>query len=326
MSHNNKIKEIIKPKNQLKLYGYKKYFYFLKKLFEINKLPNTVLLSGPKGLGKSTFAYHFINFILSKNQEYNYSLENFEINKENSSFKHIQNNIHPDFFLLDSFDEEENIKIEQVRNLLKFLNKSSFSEKQKIVLIDNAELLNKNSSNSLLKILEEPNPKTFFLIINNSSAKIIDTIRSRCVEFKFYFTQSEKENIFKNISDAYNLDSKEEYTNKFFLFNTPGNFLKYLIQLEGQEFDHSNDELTYINFFIEKFRTKKEPYLLELISILIENFYNNLSLNDIKKFNYYYLTKYRISRMIHDYKTFNLDKKNLLISIDGILKNEFSFS
>ena len=318
--------EIVDPKKQLLLHGYKKYFHSFKKLFDLNKLPNVILLSGQKGLGKCTFAYHFINYVLSKNQKNNYSLKNFQIDENNSSYKQIQNNVHPDFFLLDSINSGENIKIDQIRHLLKFLNKSSLSEKEKIVLIDNAEFLNINSSNSLLKALEEQNKKTFFFIIHNNSKKILDTIRSRCIEFKLHFTQDEKNTIFKRITENYNLTFSNNYINKLFLFDTPGNLLKQISDLEGEEFDRDNDNLSCINFFIKKFSIKKEPYLLELISLLIENFYNELSLNDIKNFNYYYSNKKKITYLINDYKNFNLDKKNLIISIDGILKNEFSFS
>ena len=57
--------EITLPKNQLRLYGFKNYFASFVNLYRKNKLPNAILLSGPKGLGKATFAYHFINFLSS---------------------------------------------------------------------------------------------------------------------------------------------------------------------------------------------------------------------------------------------------------------------
>ena len=57
----------------------------------------------------------------------------------------------------------ENIKIENVRNLRKFLSKTSYSQDLKIVMIDNSELLNINSANALLKVIEEPGNNTFFL-------------------------------------------------------------------------------------------------------------------------------------------------------------------
>ena len=191
MTSNKKI-NISEPINQLRLYGYEDYFISFKKLYEKNKLPNTILLTGQKGIGKSTFIYHFINYMLSQYEKDKYSLENFTINENNSSFKLIQNHVHPNFFLLKNSLSGENIKIDQVRNLLKFLSKTAYSQNIKIVLLDNAEHLNLNSSNALLKSLEEPSSNTFFFIINNSASKVSDTIRSRCVEYKFHFNSMKK--------------------------------------------------------------------------------------------------------------------------------------
>ena len=69
MKNFNTDTEIIDPKQQLFLYGYKYYFESFVQLYKKNKLPNVVLLNGAKGLGKSTFVYHFINFLLSENEE-----------------------------------------------------------------------------------------------------------------------------------------------------------------------------------------------------------------------------------------------------------------
>ena len=154
--------EILSPKNQLQLFGYDDYFNSFIKLFHKNKLPNTILLSGLKGIGKATFVYHFINYLFSYNENNKYSVLDHTINPENRSYKNLSNYIHPNFFLLENRPFEENIKIEYVRNILRFLNKSTFFSNIKIVVIDNAEYLNINSSNALLKALEEPNYRTFF--------------------------------------------------------------------------------------------------------------------------------------------------------------------
>ena len=58
----------IEPINQIKLFGLDKYMNELIYLFNSNKLPNKILLSGQKGQGKSTLAYHLINFVLSQNE------------------------------------------------------------------------------------------------------------------------------------------------------------------------------------------------------------------------------------------------------------------
>ena len=77
----------ISPKNQLYLFGYEYYFNSFIKLYQKNKLPNAILLSGPNGSGKATFAYHFINYLLSYNEENKYSVNDFTINPENKRYK-----------------------------------------------------------------------------------------------------------------------------------------------------------------------------------------------------------------------------------------------
>jgi len=97
---------------------------------------------------------------------------------------------------VDAIDGE-NIKIDQIRKLLLFLNKSTYYKSVKIVLLDNAEYLNINSSNALLKAIEEPSKDTYFFIINNDSQKIMNTIKSRCIDFVINFNFLKKKNIFK---------------------------------------------------------------------------------------------------------------------------------
>ena len=314
--------EILTSKLQLNLFGYDKLFNSFITLHKKNKLPNVMLLSGSKGLGKSTFAYHFINYLLSDKEENNYLVENFQINPNNSSYKLIQNNIHPNFFLLKNDLSEDNIKIDQVRNLLIFLHRSTYTKDLKIVFIDNAEFLNVNSSNALLKSLEEPSSNTFFFIIHNDASEIKETIKSRCIQFKFHLNIEEKKNIFKKIAQDYQLNFNYNDLDKFFYFESPGNLLKYLIALKDSNFNILENNLPCILFLIDKYKTKKDSELLNLITLLIENFYNKLSLNDSNNINNYFTNKNKILYLINDMKKFNLDKKNLLITIDNILKNE----
>jgi len=271
--------EIIQPKKQLNLYGYKDYFNSFKTLYEKRQLPNVVLLSGQKGLGKSTFAYHFINFLLSINETHKYSLENLVINSNNSSFNLIQNRTHPNFFLLDALPGE-NIKMEQTKDLLKYLNKTTYAQSVKIVLIDNADLLNISSSNSLLKALEEPLGNTFFFIIYNDSSKILDTIKSRCINFKFSFSPEDKKNIFNKINENYQLSCTSQDLDKFLYFDSPGNLLRYLLILKDTNLSISKDTLSCILFLMDLYKTKKDSELLNIITLFVETFYNELSLNN----------------------------------------------
>ena len=312
---------IIEPKSQLNLYGYNQYFSDFITLYKNSNLPRLMLLNGPKGLGKSTFAYHFINYLLSKDENNSYLINSFKIDFNNSSFKLIQNKTHPNFFSLDNILDSD-IKIDQVRNLIKFLNKTSYSKNLKIVLIDNIEFLNINSSNALLKSLEEPKSNTYFFIIHNNLAILPETIRSRCLQFNFHFNLDEKKNIFRNIAKNYELNFTEENLDNFLYFETPGNFIKYLMILNDTKLDISKDYLSCISLLLDKCKKNKDSELLNFLSLLIEKFFNHASLIDSKNISHYYLNKNKISNLIRNAKKYNLDKNNLLFSIGNILRNE----
>ena len=88
----------MRPINQTKLFGLNKFINELIQLDKINKLPNKILLSGQKGIGKSTLAYHFINYALSKNEDLKYDDVTLKINTENRTYKTILNQSNPNFF------------------------------------------------------------------------------------------------------------------------------------------------------------------------------------------------------------------------------------
>ena len=62
----------LKPSETTQLYGMNHFFNEIISLYNKNKMPSKILLSGKKGLGKSTLAYHIINYILSINENLKY--------------------------------------------------------------------------------------------------------------------------------------------------------------------------------------------------------------------------------------------------------------
>ena len=90
-------------------------------------MPTKILLTGKKGLGKSTMAYHIINYILSNNEDFKYDSNRLTINKENRSFKLLQNNSHPNFYLIDLLNDKKNIDVAQIREMITYTNKSAFN-------------------------------------------------------------------------------------------------------------------------------------------------------------------------------------------------------
>ena len=129
----------LEPSGQLNLFSHKVEFHKLIDLYKDNNLPNKILFSGEKGIGKCTLAYHLVNYILSLNEDFSYDLNNLKIIPDNKSFKLVQNKSNPNFILVDIVEEKKNIDIGQIRNLILTLNKSSFNTKPRFILIDNIE-------------------------------------------------------------------------------------------------------------------------------------------------------------------------------------------
>jgi DNA polymerase-3 subunit delta' len=306
----------LNPSNQLSLYGHHSEFCNFIDLYKNKKLPNKILLSGEKGIGKSTLAYHLINRILSFEEDHSYDEKNFRINPENKSFKLILNKSNPNFVLIDIYDDKKSIDINQIRNLILTLNKSSFNTKPRLVLIDNIELLNINSVNALLKILEEPSENIYFILINNNK-KILPTLKSRCLNYNIHLKSKESFEISskilgENVKDLIH----EQMVN---CYSTPGSILNLL------NFANTNNvDLTQINLkdFIKKIinekKFKKDQFIRNLLYTLIELYFRqNVSLKNIKllKIQNYFLKK------INNTKIFNLDDETLLMEFDDKVLN-----
>ena len=307
----------LNPAKQTTLYGHHFEFCNFIGLYKNKKLPNKILLSGEKGIGKSTLAYHLINYILSFDEEHSYDKKNFKINPENKSYKLILNKSNPNFISIDIDEDKKSIDINQIRNLILTLNKSSFNTKPRLVLIDNIELLNINSVNALLKILEEPNDNIYFILINNHK-KILPTLKSRCLNYNIHLKSNESYDISskilgENIKDLIH----DQMTNNY---NTPGSILNLL------NFANTNDvDLTKINLkdFIKKIiaekKYKKDQFVKQLLYSLIELYFRkNISIQNIDLINMY---NYFLKK-INTTKIFNLDDESLLMEFQKKVLNE----
>ena len=305
------------PSSQIKLYGHEDHLKSLLKLYIKSYLPNKILFSGEKGIGKSTLAYHLINYILSLDEDGAYNLNNFTINLDNKSFKLTQNKSNPNFILVDVNEEKKNINIDQIRNLILSLNKSSFNTKPRFVLIDNIELLNVNSVNALLKILEEPNDNINFILINNNK-KVLPTLKSRCLNFKISLTYEQSINITNKIlnENLLNFLNKEFVTN----YSTPGQLLKMINYANNNYIDLKSLNLKdLISQIILDKKYKKDLSIKDLIYSLIELYFrNNISTKKIGLINMY---NYFLKR-INTTRMFNLDEESLFMELEDRILNE----
>ena len=306
----------LSPINQTKLFGLEKFINELIRLYENGNLPNKILLSGQKGQGKSTLAFHFINYVLSKKEKFTYDLKNFEINQENQSFKTILNKSNINFYHLDINDEKKSIDINQIRELISNLNKSSLNDKPRFVLIDNIEFLNINSLNALLKILEEPTSNVFFILINNNK-RILSTLLSRCINFRISLSNSENlEIVNKLVLEEHKNKINDDIINYYF---TPGNIYELIKFAEENNYDLKNMDLNiFLKTLIDNNHYKKDSRIKIFIYDLVEFYFTKLnrsiSNNIYEKYNYF------LQRIINT-KKFNLDEESLFIEFKDKILN-----
>ena len=309
----------IKPSENKKLFGMSHFFNDISKLYSQNKMPSKILLSGKRGLGKSTLAYHVINYILSTDEDFRYNTTNNVINEHNKSYRLLQNNTHPNFYLIDLLSDKKNIDVSQIREMIKYTNKSTFNNKPRFILIDNIENLNKNSVNALLKVVEEPNENIFFILINNSEKNILSTLKSRCLIFKINFTFTESINVSnqilnENVLDLINHDLINYY-------NTPGEIVDL------------------INFSKDKNINLRDYTLFSFLNLLINNEYykknKRIKILLINFIELFFLKEYKLSKTknslldfyqnfikkIYNTENFNLDEESLFLEFKSKLLN-----
>jgi DNA polymerase-3 subunit delta' len=143
------------------------------------RLGHAYLLSGPQGIGINEFVKEVAQVVLCKQPN------NGQACSVCSSCHLFISNQHPDFFELRRLEDKKEITVDQVRSLLYKLNETSHQGGYKVVWIEGVEYLNQSAFNALLKMLEEPAPKTLFLLSTHQVDRLPATIKSRCQQLNF---------------------------------------------------------------------------------------------------------------------------------------------
>ncbi|MFA5124498.1 MAG: DNA polymerase III subunit delta' [Patescibacteria group bacterium] len=165
--------------------GQEKAVDFLKSAIKNNRVGHAYIFTGPDALGKGTIANQFIKSLMC-----NGTGETKPCN-ECAVCRQINNLTHPDIFRLGRIQDDKtgkwkrDIIIDQIRELKYKLSQGSFLSGWKVAIISEAELLNINSANAFLKVLEEPTAKTIIILIVSDISAVPKTIASRCQILNF---------------------------------------------------------------------------------------------------------------------------------------------
>ena len=301
-------------KNSLNLYGLEKDFNFLSNLYLIKKLPKVLLLSGLKGSGKSTLINHFLFSIFDAA---NYNKGGFKISDSSELFKKLKNNIFQNIIYLPGSDFKY-IKVEDIRNLKSKILQSSFTNKERFIILDDVELFNTNSLNALLKIIEEPSKKNYFILINNKTKPLIDTIKSRCLEMKIILDENKRIEIITKLVNFYKLETiLDPNLSKL----TPGNFLKFNYICHENKISLNKDFSDNLSLLLNLYKKNKDTVFINLVFYLADFFFKELKDKNIIKIDKFYEDKAYVLDNLNKFFTFNLNQNSLINAINSKLNN-----
>ena len=181
----SRINAIMSNKYNWPVVGHDKIKNFLQNSIEKDNPAHAYLFHGCQGIGKVEIAMLFAKSLICLKQGDSLPCNHCR------SCEQFDKLVYPDLFILEREMNEKTDKkkqfvtVNQVRDLQEKINKRAFLNSYKIVIIKEAHLLNKESSNSLLKTLEEPTQKTIIILVTDNKEAILPTIISRCQLIKF---------------------------------------------------------------------------------------------------------------------------------------------
>ncbi len=153
----------------MNIVGHQKIINLLDRAITKNSVSHAHLFSGPESVGKFTVALDFAEKLIGN------------IDSISSDLIIIK----PEIEINKGITKKLDIKVETVRELLHKLSLTSVGGKYKVVIIDDADRLNRTAQNALLKTLEEPNEKVILILVCQDEKKLLPTIISRCQKMRF---------------------------------------------------------------------------------------------------------------------------------------------
>ncbi len=168
-------------------------------LFNEGKLPHAMIFAGPMGVGKATMAFRLARFLLKHGQNDDQgglfgdappAPTSLDVSSDDAVAHRVASGGHPDLRYYERPTMPTGLKktvfdVDTVRKIAPFLRMSSSEGGWRVVIADEADLMNKEAQNAILKILEEPPPQSLLILVCDRLGAMIPTIRSRCRTFLF---------------------------------------------------------------------------------------------------------------------------------------------
>ena len=303
--------------HSLELFAHQKHLNDFVSLYEKSLFPSALLLSGKKGIGKHTLVNHFLNYIFNKDTETPYDLKNQIINKDSTFNRFLINNLCSNIIYLNA-GSTEGVKIDQIRKLKQVLSKTTLDSKPRFIIFNEAEKLNLNCANALLKILEEPTKKNYFILIDNNQSKIVETVTSRCIKYNIFLSPVSRNKIIEFFlsSSSFKSTIKHEINTL-----TPGLFLEFNEILNQNNITSDTVIFESISALLKVYKKSKNLIIINLCSFLVEQHFHKLIIQNSKNINTLISLKNNIIKNFKNLVEFNLNVTSVLNSIEIKLKN-----
>ena len=166
----------------------------LRQLILAGRVPNSLLFTGPEGVGKKQFAFELARAFVCQHPEQNYvcgecsactrvATFHTPTSEKGDDYDRVFFSDHPDVGLVIPY--KRNLRVGAIRALEVQANFRPYEARARVLIVDEAHKMNDAASNALLKMLEEPPSTTYIILITARPNILMSTIRSRCQTIRF---------------------------------------------------------------------------------------------------------------------------------------------
>ena len=297
------------PKKTTRLFGLENEFNLLKKMISSDKFPKTLMLTGNRGVGKSTMISHLMHYYFDK-KTYNENENTFA--SESFFLNQFIENLFPNILYLNGSDYR-NVRIDDIRKIINDLNKSPIKKDKRFIILDDIDSFNINSLNALLKIIEDPGKNNFFILINNKSNKLLNTIKSRSIEIKIMINNQDRLSISTSLLKYFN---QERIFDENLVSSTPGNFLKFNYIFNNNSLDINEKFLTNFSNILRIYKKEKDIFYKEMLLFFVEYNFQKLKSQGMLDNKRLIEKKLMILQNINDFFLYNLNQNTLLSNLE----------
>jgi DNA polymerase-3 subunit delta' len=160
------------------IYGHEKKIEIIQKALAQKRIGHAYLFSGIPAVGKKTIAREFVKALNCEKED---ALH--DSCGECSSCRKIQRGNHPDVFSVEA--DGQFIRIDAIREIQEQMKCKPLEARRRVFVIDDADKMNDQAANALLKILEEPSPSNILILVTARPYSMPSTIISRCQHMRF---------------------------------------------------------------------------------------------------------------------------------------------